>query len=77
MKTLWEKDKFLINCIFSFSHNVFKSCPFQGRYKFGLYGKELSNFSFSHSVFKILTLHTRKNQGLFGKGLMNRGKYWI
>ena len=30
-KTLWEKEKMLGTSIFSFSHNVFKSFPPQGR----------------------------------------------
>ena len=42
-KTHREKKKMLVTSIFSFSYNVFKRLPFQGRLKSGLYGKELSS----------------------------------
>ena len=42
MKTVWEKEKMLVTCIFSFSLNVFKIVFTQGRHKSSLCGKELS-----------------------------------
>ena len=32
VETFWEKEKMLVISIFSFPHNVFKSCPPQGHY---------------------------------------------
>ena len=42
LKTLWEKEKVLVTCIFSFSKNVFKGLLTQGCVKSGLFGKDLS-----------------------------------
>ena len=36
------KEEMLVTSIFTFSHSVFKRLPFQGRFKSGLCGKELS-----------------------------------
>ena len=36
------KEEMLVTSIFTFSHNVFKRLPFQGRFKSGSCGKELS-----------------------------------
>ena len=36
----------LVTTIFSFSHNLFKSCLIQGKKKLGLCGTELSNITY-------------------------------
>ena len=61
---MWEKEKMLVTSIFSFSYNVFKGLPFEGRKKLGLCGKELSLFIIHKSEdykFKIV----KKNEPSF------------
>ena len=41
----------LVTSIFSFSHNVFKRTPIQGRLKSGLCGKELKLLDYKHLDF--------------------------
>ena len=57
-KTLWEKEKMLVTSIFSFSHNVFKSFPFQGRYQSGLRGKQLNKKLKDSSGCTLMTYDT-------------------
>ena len=58
---MWEREKMLVICIFSFSHNVFLKSIFSGSLKVGLFGKELNLYQinfFLHvcigSLFTIL-----------------------
>ena len=62
----------LLSSILSFSHNVFKRLPLQGRYKLGLCGKELNirlvhfdtsnSFCGSRSITKTLCMNNPQNK---------------
>ena len=46
---LWEKEKLLVTCNFSFSSTVFKRLVLQKRKKQSLFGKGLKAFPYSNS----------------------------